>query len=284
MVNRVSDIATIQPNQLKRLEKIQPVEPIEPNLVEIIPRKRTWKNIKAAYLNPQKIFALLSKSRYPYSYDLERKQDEDLAYSCCTYATCGRASEILKIRYEQVVEHNKKFLLIERFEVSKRKKRFLQEEITKLFKQEAKELSKSDRKKLLIRYQKIYKQTNDVGLVDIPLPRLGPLAPFTKAFEDYITNYPPTNPKDRIFKFTRGTAWKKVRYISSSPESIDEKKPDGIFIHYLRGQGLSWNLRQIRSTSLVARDRGIVASSTLDHYFVSQWLDHQKDFYKNISR
>jgi len=232
------------------------------------------------------MFELFNRSKWRYKRNVEFYHTRDLAYSCLLYLSSARCSEILKVTRELIVEgQDSDFLILNGLEVSKRKRKFRDPEITKQFKYEAEGLTLQERKELLAEFQAKYPWVQKPVQVELPLPRVGDLAPFTSAVEQYL----PLVPKGRLFKFGRGRGWQIINFITSTPDSVERHaldpakfKLDGIFPHFIRGESLSFQINLLRSSLMVSKDRGIVSSGTIEHYFTSQWRDHQAEYRRSI--
>jgi len=108
---------------------------------------------------------------------------------------------------------------------------------------------------------------------DIPLPRVGSLSPFTKLVESYLVEIGPT---DKLFKFTSSRALA----IIDSMTKLSGSSHKGMFNHWFLSQSFSYQVNLIRSTIIVAKDRGVENPSTLSHYYTGSWKEHKEDLKK----
>jgi hypothetical protein len=117
----------------------------------------------------------------------------DRALMALLYLTCGRITEALSLKKSQfVMDEDPGFIIITNMIVVKRKKK--------------------QRKAPPIR-------------AEVPLPKEGPLAKFTKLVVEYLNVLPGDA---RLFEFKRRRAWQIVKYTT------------GKWCHYFRSQGESW--------------------------------------------
>ena len=155
-------------------------------------KRRTLEDIKE-FLRPSQIYSLITAKTWPYKTQWNFYHARDKALMALLYLTCGRITEVLSLKKSQfVMDEDPDFIIITNMIVVKRKKR--------------------QRKAPPIR-------------AEVPLPKEGPLAKFTKLVVDYLEVLPEDA---ELFEFKRRRAWQIVRHIT------------GKWCHYFRSQGESW--------------------------------------------
>lgn len=107
-------------------------------------------------------------------------------------------------------------------------------------------------------------------ILEIPLPLKGSLSPFTRLVRDYLKLIAPD---EKLFSFGRQRAWAIIRHITNDPENPNP----GWFCHWFRAQSLSYQVQLIRSTTSVAKQRGIENPSTLRHYDQGDWRQYKDE-------
>ena len=213
--------------------------------------RRTWKKAKAQgkaeYKSPREIYEIIHRGEWPYKTrpDFYRKRDRALA--ALVYLTSGRINEALRVKRRQIREDpdDPDFLVVHSFWISKRK-------------------------------------GGKYDVVDIPLPRVGKLAPFTELVEEYLDL---VEPEEKLFRFGSSRALAIIEYMTRDPDAPETLDPDAhydksIWCHYLRAQSLTYMVNLLRSTIIVAKDRGIVNPQTLAHYYTGEWKEHKEELKK----
>ena len=173
---------------------------------------------------------MIQSKTWPYKTNMEFYKCRDRALISLLFLTCGRISEVLSLTKNQFVfDEDPDFIIVKNMIVVKRKK-------------------KAKRKRRSIRDE-------------VPLPRAGPLAPFTRFVNEYLERL--SNPEANLFKFGRHRAWQIVHYIT------------GKWCHYFRSQGESW-YGKIFSNIFALKDFvGVVDTSTLSDYVKTDWKEYR---------
>ncbi len=238
--------------------------------------RRTRKSNIRDYFKPYEVYNRLFLDKWAYKTNWDFYHTRDLALGALLYLTSGRINEVLLLRkkqFEEVIleyddEEDKIVLIIKDFWVSKRKK--------------AKTILKVDRNAPILdkkgevigfKIRKVFRPASEHPHPEIPLPRKGELAPFTNLVERYLEILN----RDKLFSFGTARAWQIINYITGGKE--DSKK--GLWNHWFRAQSLSFLVNKLRSTTIVAKDRGISNPATIEHYYVSTWREHIKELEKN---
>lgn len=209
------------------------------NLVPGGENRRTWKKLKAEgknlYQTPRQIHRIIQRNKWPYKTRLDYYNQRDLALASLLYLSSGRVNEVLRLRARQFVEDpdDPDFLVIHSFWISKRK-------------------------------------GGKHEIVDIPLPRVGQMKPFTEYVEAYLQH---VDPDEMLFKFGKSRALAIVKYMTDDPDNPE----DGYWCHWFRAQSLSYWVNTLRSTIVVASDRGIKNPQTLKHYYTGGWKEHKDE-------
>lgn len=94
-------------------------------------------------------------------------------------------------------------------------------------------------------------------ILDLPLPRVGPLGPFTKLVEEYLVYL---RKGEKLFPFKESRAWVITNHIT------------GKWNHYFRAHSLSYQVNKIGSALHVAKQRGIENPTTIAHYYRGDWI------------
>jgi len=94
---------------------------------------------------------------------------------------------------------------------------------------------------------------------DFPLPLVGKLAPFTDMVVEYYNCS-----EEEMFKIGRQRAWAIVKHMT------------GKWCHYFRSQRLSYLVNLLRSSTITAKIMGIENSMTIDHYYKTEWEEHEE--------
>lgn len=209
------------------------------NLVEGGKGRRTWHKASKRYYDPEGIYQIIHRNAWPYKTRVDYYRLRDLALASLLYLTSGRINEVLRLVKHQFREDEEDpdFLVCHNFWVSKRKAGV------------------------------------EHPTPDIPLPRVGRLAPFTEIVEAYLAFI---DDEERLFKFSRARAFQITRHITSDPEN----QQPGKWNHWFRAQSLSYQVNLLRSTILVASDRGVKNPQTLAHYYTGQWKEHKEEMKK----
>lgn len=198
--------------------------------------RRTWKQAKAEgearYQPPLEIYKIIHKGKWPYKTRLDFHRKRDLALAALIYLTSGRINEVLRLRKHQIEidGEDPDFLVVHDFWISKRK-------------------------------------GGKYEVRDIPLPRVGKLAAFTKLVEEYLDRL---EPDDKLFKFGSSRALAIIGAMTG----------DRAWCHWFRAQSLSYMVNLLRSTIVVAHDRGVVNPATLAHYYTGAWKEHKEELKK----
>ena len=192
-------------------------------------KRRTLNDVY--FQRPLEIYQLITSKSWPYKTNREFYEKRDKALMALLYLTCGRISEVLSLTKKQFdFESEPNFVIIRNMIVVKRKK-------------------KAKRKSRAIRDE-------------VPLPKEGPLAPFTRLVLDYLGLI--ENPEDKLFNFGRNRAYKIVRYIT------------GQWCHWFRSQGESW-FGKVFSNIFALKDYvGVVSAEVLSDYVKTDWREYRK--------
>jgi len=192
-------------------------------------KRRTLNDVY--FLRPSEIYEIITSKSWPYKRDKEFYEKRDRALMALLYLTCGRITEVLSLTKKQFdLESEPNFIIIRNMIVVKRKK-------------------KAKRKSRAIRDE-------------VPLPKEGPLAPFTKLALDYLQLI--ENPEDKLFNIGRNRAYKIVRYVT------------GQWPHWFRSQGESW-FGKVFSNIFALKDYvGVVSAEVLSDYVKTDWREYRK--------
>ncbi|MCK4474537.1 hypothetical protein KAU30_01735 [Candidatus Bathyarchaeota archaeon] len=237
--------------QYKRDLTKEPVKPPRkcPWLVPKHRRRTIQSNVKV-YLTPEEVYELITHREWDYKggqffkrgtqYGRDKYHSRDRAFMALMYLTSGRLNEVLRVVKSQFHEmkelsYYKKpdpdILILKDFWISKRKK------------------------------------GKTHPLLDLPLPRVGTLAPFTELVEKYLTCL---KKKDKLFSFGESRAWVITNYITGGYD--DEGNLIGKWNHWFRAQSLSYQVNLLGSALRVAKQRGVKNPTTIAHYYRGEWI------------
>jgi len=192
-------------------------------------RRRTLSDVY--FLRPSEIYEIITNKTWPYKRDREFYEKRDRALMGLLYLTCGRITEVLSLTKKQFdLESEPNFIIVRNMIVVKRKK-------------------KAKRKSRAIRDE-------------VPLPKEGPLAPFTKLVLDYLQLI--ENPEDKLFNIGRNRAYKIVRYVT------------GQWPHWFRSQGESWYGKVFSNIFALKDYVGVVSAEVLSDYVKTDWREYRK--------
>jgi integrase len=214
-------------------------------------RRRTVQHDVTQFLEPHEVYRLILAREWPYKggqftvkgtqYGRDKLHFRDRALLALLYLTSGRINEILKITKKQFREMHElsyykkpdsRILILHNFWVSKRKK------------------------------------GKRHPMLDLPLPRVGKLAPFTQLVEEYLGYL---HGDKKLFNFGTSRAWVIVNHIT------------GKWNHYFRAQSLSFLINVIGSAIKVAKQRGVENPTTIAHYYKGDWLASIEDLLRGES-
>jgi len=195
------------------------------------------------YLQLPEIYAKLFEKEWPYKRALEYYHTRDRALGALMIITCGRVNEILRVTKNQFKETSEletykddpETLILCQFWVSKRKKG----------------------------------QRHPTP--DMPLFRVGPMAPFTELVEMYLSIL---DKNEKLFKFGTSRAWDIINTITGGGQGQRDK---GLFPHWFRAQSLSYNINLLRSAVVVSKQKGVKNPQTIAHYYRGDWLATQEE-------
>ncbi|MEM3000502.1 MAG: hypothetical protein QXX34_08275 [Candidatus Bathyarchaeia archaeon] len=192
-------------------------------------KRRTLNDVY--FQRPSEIYQLITTKSWPYKTNKEFFEKRDKALMALLYLTCGRITEVLSLTKKQFdLESEPNFVIIRNMIVVKRKK-------------------KAKRKSRAIRDE-------------VPLPREGALAPFTKLILEYLELI--ENPEDKLFNFGRNRAYKIVCYVT------------GQWPHWFRSEGESW-FGKVFSNIFALKDYvGVVSAEVLSDYVKTDWREYRK--------
>jgi integrase len=192
-------------------------------------RRRTLSDVY--FLRPSEIYEIITNKTWPYKTNKEFYESRDKALMALLYLTCGRITEVLSLTKKQLVlDAEPDFIIIKNMIVVKRKK-------------------KAKRKSRAIRDE-------------VPLPKEGPLAPFTKLVLDYLQLI--ENPENKLFNIGRNRAYKIVRYVT------------GQWPHWFRSQGESWYGKVFSNIFALKDYVGVVSAEVLSDYVKTDWREYRK--------
>jgi integrase len=192
-------------------------------------RRRTLSDVY--FVRPSEIYEIITNKTWPYKRDREFYEKRDRALMGLLYLTCGRITEVLSLTKKQFdLESEPNFIIVRNMIVVKRKK-------------------KAKRKSRAIRDE-------------VPLPKEGPLAPFTKLVLDYLQLI--ENPEDKLFNIGRNRAYKIVRYVT------------GQWPHWFRSQGESWYGKVFSNIFALKDYVGVVSAEVLSDYVKTDWREYRK--------
>ena len=192
-------------------------------------KRRTLNDVY--FLRPNEIYEIITNKTWPYKTNKEFYEKRDRALMALLYLTCGRISEVLSLRKKQFdLESEPDFIIIRNMVVVKRKK-------------------KAKRKSRAIRDE-------------VPLPKEGPLAPFTKLVLEYLQLI--ENSEDKLFNIGRNRAYKIVRYVT------------GQWPHWFRSQGESWYGKVFSNIFALKDYVGVVSAEVLSDYVKTDWREYRK--------
>ena len=192
-------------------------------------KRRTLNDVY--FLRPNEIYEIITNKTWPYKTNKEFYEKRDRALMALLYLTCGRISEVLSLKKKQFdLESEPDFIIVRNMIVVKRKK-------------------KAKRKSRAIRDE-------------VPLPKEGPLAPFTKLVLEYLQLI--ENPEDKLFPIGRNRAYKIVRYVT------------GQWPHWFRSQGESWYGKVFSNIFALKDYVGVVSAEVLSDYVKTDWREYRK--------
>lgn len=192
-------------------------------------KRRTLNDVY--FMRPNEIYELITSKSWPYKTNREFYEKRDRALMALLYLTCGRITEVLSSTKKQFdFESEPNFVIIHNMIVVKRKK-------------------KAKRKSRAIRDE-------------VPLPKEGALAPFTKLVLEYLELV--ENPEDKLFNFGRNRAYKIVRYVT------------GQWPHWFRSQGESWYGKVFSNIFALKDYVGVVSAEVLSDYVKTDWREYKK--------
>jgi integrase len=191
-------------------------------------KRRTLDDVE--FQRPSELLKMVENKSWPYKTNRKFYECRDRALISLLYLTCGRISEVLSLTKKQFVfDEDPDFVIVKNMVVVKRKK-------------------KAKRKRRSIRDE-------------VPLPKAGPLAPFTRFVTEYLDRL--TDPGENLFKFGRHRAWQIVHFITAK------------WCHYFRSQGESW-YGKIFSNIFALKDFvGVVDAQVLSDYVKTDWRDYR---------
>jgi hypothetical protein len=212
-----------------------------------------------------------------------------LSLASALYLSAGRANEVLRMQKSQfrLFPDDPEIMVCSLFQVSKRKRKFLDKKDTELYR---KLTSKTERDE----FAKTHAFTIEKPTIEIPMPLVGPLSSFSLAIQEYLK----VCKTEKLFNISKSRALGIISWITSTPEQhmlreaeIENdptnqvgKTPMGKWLHWFRSQQLSYSIELLRSTTLVAEDKGISNVNTLKHYQASRWSDHKDDYKRGLSK
>jgi integrase len=191
-------------------------------------RRRTLEDIKRK-LSPSQIYSLIAGKTWPYKTQPDFYHARDRALMSLLYLTCGRITEVLSLKKSQfMLDMDPDFVIITDMIVVKRKKKA--------------------RKTMPIRDE-------------VPLPKRGPLAKFTKLVLDYLAMLEGEDVK--LFMFGRRRAWQIVRYVT------------GYWCHFFRSQGESYYGKLFRNIFALKDFVMVTDAKTLSQYVKTDWREYR---------
>lgn len=235
--------------------------------------RRTIQKDVRNYLEPREVYELLIKNEWDYSggqfnkkgtqYGRDKLHARDRCFGAVEYAASLRLEETLLITKGHFVEMkdlsyyrnpDKDFLMMHNVWISKR--------------QGAHTRNKAvwDPEKEKWKNVVIYVPATEHPIIDIPLPRVGRLGPFTKLIEDYLKLLRGKDTK--LFPFGDSRAWVIINHITGGKAG---DKSGGKWNHWFRAMSFSYQVNLIRSDIKVAKTRGIANPDTLRHYHRGNW-------------
>lgn len=202
------------------------------------------------YVQLPEIYDRLHTKEWPYKRTPKLYHIRDRACGALMVITCGRINEILRIIMGQFIEthmldlydNDPDILILSQFWVSKRK------------------------------------EGTRHPTPDMPLYRVGPMAPFTALVEKYLSILDKKD--DKLFKFGTSRAWDIINYITGGGQGNRE---NGLWCQWFRAQSLSYNINLLRSATIVAKQKGIDNPSTIAHYYRGDWVA-TKDEMKGVKK
>jgi len=126
---------------------------------------------------------------------------------------------------------------------------------------------KEEKDFVIIKNVIISNRRNDQLLLDIPLPLVGKMKPFS---EIIIQHYKKRRGKEYLFSLTRNASYKAI------------KKVTGKWCDYFRFQCFNYSINNLGNVAAVARNKGVDVS-TIMHYYSGSKKQHQEDF-KSLDR
>lgn len=221
--------------------------------------RRTWNKAKKRYYTPEQIYRFIYRNKWPYTPDFSNLHLRDLALASCLYLTSGRINEVLRLRTDQfsTYEEDDDILVCYSFRVSKRWRGGMKKKFQFLGLDE-------NGRELFTTVEK-YVPPTEPPILQIPMPRIGKLSPFTHIVEDYIESL---GENEKLFKIGTGRAWTIIEHITKDPETNTK----GYWPHWFRAQSLSYLINLLRSTVMVAGGRGVDNVDTLQHYWGGDWV------------
>jgi integrase len=191
-------------------------------------KRRTLEDIRRK-LSPSQIYTLITVKTWPYKTQQNFYHARDRALMSLLYLTCGRVTEVLSLKKSQFqLDMDPDFVIIVNMIVVKRKKKA--------------------RKTMPIRDE-------------VPLPKRGPLAKFTKLVLNYLAMLEDSDAK--LFMFGRRRAWQIVNYVT------------GKWCHFFRSQGESY-YGKVFSNIFALKDFVMVTDAkTLSQYVKTDWREYR---------
>lgn len=192
--------------------------------------RRTLKDVKRTW-SPEEIYELITGDTWPYKTWMSHYHCRDRALLSLLYLTAGRVSEVLSLRKKQFdLEEDPDVVVI---------KNMLTEKIGEA--------------SSCLPYRETF-----------PLPKQGPLAPFTELVLEYLERL--KHPEQKLFPFSRQRAWQIVEHIT------------GKWPHWYRAQGERlWG--KLLKDIIELRDLVNVADiRTLAKYVKTDWRESKEKF------
>jgi len=195
-------------------------------------KRRTLKTIDR-YIDPDQVYhVIVDAPIWPYKKDKELYAKRDRALISILYLMGCRVNEVLRLTKSQFdFDSDPDFIIVKDFQISKRKQKTLKRE--------------------------------GIPKLDVPLPKIGTFAKFTKIFLEYYDEAP-----EKLFKIGRKRAWAITNYMT------------GKWCHYFRSQRLSHLVNLFRSALLTSRLMGIKNPQTISHYYKTIWKEHREELKK----
>lgn len=201
--------------------------------------------------NPDEIWKMIHARSWPYRANKETLRLRDRVLLDLLYVAAPRISEALRLRKGQFdLNSHFDFVVIRNLLLSKRKR-----------------LPGTRHGLKGPKYRE-----------EVPLPREGPLAPFTEEIETWVIQLP----KD-AWVFPKASRY-NGELLYDDKEALDRRRAwaivkhvTGQWCHYFRSQGESYYANVFKTAWALKDFMGLTDTKTLDRYVKTRWQDYHKE-------